>query len=81
MSGQPASRKERVLADYHRRRADMDPMHRAVSDVLDEYLIRHHGITTSHTHPEDFLEWLGEYGYTIARQDATMGDGGQLSSS
>jgi hypothetical protein len=47
------------------RREDMPLLQRAVSDVLDEYLVRFHGLTTSHTNPDSFLEWLGEGGYTV----------------
>jgi hypothetical protein len=48
------------------RRDDMPPLERAVSDTIDEYLIRHHSITTGRTHPDHFLEWLAENGYTVA---------------
>jgi hypothetical protein len=52
------------------RRDDMPPLQRAVSDVLDEYLIRFHGLTTSHTNPDAFLEWLEEGGYTVVPKQA-----------
>lgn len=49
------------------RREDMDSLHRAVSDTLDEYLDRLHGVNSSHTYPEDFLEWLGNNGYKAVK--------------
>lgn len=47
------------------RRADLPPLERAVSDTLDEYLVRMHGIMSSWAHPDYFLEWLGKRGYTV----------------
>jgi hypothetical protein len=40
---------------------------KALSDTLDEYLARHFGITTSHTHPQGFRSWLRDNGYVLAR--------------
>lgn len=47
------------------RRAELDPLTRAVSDSLDELLWRHHGIASSWSNPEDFLKWLEERGYVV----------------
>lgn len=47
------------------RRDDLPPLERAVSDTLDEYLSRHHGIVTSNANPEDFLDWLRENGHAV----------------
>lgn len=51
--------------DNIRKRDDLCPLDRAVSDTLDEYLIRIHGITTSWAHPCDFILWLQDRGYQI----------------
>jgi len=48
-----------------RKREYLSPLDRAVSDALDEYLMRIHGITTSWAHPLDFLTWLQDRGYDI----------------
>lgn len=48
-------------------RDDMPPDLRAVSDTLDEYLMRMHGLVVSHTHAEDFIEWLAGNGYVVTR--------------
>lgn len=50
-----------------RKRDMLAPLDRAVSDTLDEYLGRIHGIITSWAHPLDFLDWLQERGYTIVK--------------
>jgi len=42
------------------------PQLRAVSDTLDEWLMRAHGILSSWQHPERFLEWLEKRGWTVA---------------
>lgn len=47
------------------RRDDLDPMTRAVSDTLDELLWRAHGLATSWSNPEWFIDWLGERGYEV----------------
>jgi len=41
-----------------RTRGEMTPLHRRVSDVLDDYLMRIHGISTSHTHPDLLIDLL-----------------------
>lgn len=46
-------------------RDGLPPLERAVSDTLDEYLVRMHGITTSHTHPREFLTWLRDNGHEV----------------
>ena len=48
-----------------RKRNMLAPLDRAISDALDEYLIRIHGITTSWTHPLDFLTWLQDRGHDV----------------
>ena len=51
-----------------RRRDDLEPRDRAVSDTLDEYLARLQGIIASGwVHPFEFIEWLEKRGYTIER--------------
>jgi len=50
------------------RRDALDPKTRAVSDALDEYLVRIHGIFTSWAHPQEFMAWLDKRGYTIVRK-------------
>lgn len=52
-----------------RKREYLAPLDRAVSDTLDEYLSRIHGITTSWAHPLDFLDWLQERGYNVVRME------------
>ncbi len=46
-------------------RDGLPPLERAVSDTLDEWLVRMHGITTSHTHPRDFLAWLRDNDHEV----------------
>lgn len=48
-----------------RKREDLDELNRVVSDTLDEYLGRIHGIFTSWAHPVEFLEWLRERGHAV----------------
>lgn len=58
---------ERELRNYRRNLLDAKTL--AVSDALDEYLVRIHGILSSWAHPEDFIVWLEERGYTIVKKD------------
>lgn len=51
------------------KRADLPPLERAVSDTLDKYLFRLHGIITSWTYPEEFMLWLNEAGYEIRAKE------------
>ncbi|MFI6819246.1 hypothetical protein ACIBG7_43145 [Nonomuraea sp. NPDC050328] len=48
-----------------RRREDLPSELKALSDVLDEYLIRMYGITSGWTHPVEFREFLAEEGLVI----------------
>ncbi len=48
-----------------RKREDLPKMERAISDTLDEHLMRIHGITTSWSHPSEFMRWLDKRGYRI----------------
>lgn len=52
-----------------RKRDDLAPMERAISDTLDEWLIREHGIFSTWANPEDFIYWLKERGYEIVPKD------------
>ena len=52
-----------------RKRADLPPMERAVSDTLDEWLVCEHGVFTSWAAPEDFLFWLEKRGYVIVPKE------------
>lgn len=49
-------------AERCRRRQDLSPLFRAVSDTLDEYLSRTHSIQASWAHPGEFVRWLTEHG-------------------
>lgn len=51
------------------RRDDLPPLERAVSDTLDEWLVRMHGVTSSHSFPQEFLTWLREGGYEVIAAD------------
>ena len=51
------------------RRDELPPMERAVSDTLDEWLSRLHGVLTSWNGPIEFLEWLGNRGYVVRSKD------------
>jgi len=51
------------------KRDDLPPLEQAVSDVLDEYLWRLHGIVSSWSHPREFIQWLNERGYIIHAKD------------
>jgi len=46
-------------------RADLPPLERAVSDTLDEWLVRIHGIFSGWASPYEFIEWLEKRGYII----------------
>ena len=48
-----------------RKRDDLPELERAVSDTLDEYLMRIHGIASSWAHPSDFMRWLNQRGYKV----------------
>lgn len=48
-----------------KRRADLEGAEKAVATVLDDWLFRFHGITSSHAHAEDFIDLLREEGYEI----------------
>jgi len=48
-----------------RRRVDLPPKERAVSDALDEWLIREHGILESWANPDDFIVFLEKREYII----------------
>ena len=50
-----------------RQRNALPEKERAISDALDEYLVRLHGILSSWAHPYEFLEWLEKRGYTIVK--------------
>lgn len=39
---------------------------RAVSEALDELLVRMHGILSGGTYPAEFIAWLAERGYRVA---------------
>ncbi len=51
-----------------RNRDDLPDLERAVSDTLDEYLMRIHGIASSWAYPSDFMLWLNHKGYKIIRR-------------
>src|SRR3990172_8371606 len=46
-------------------RKDLNPLERAVSDTLDEWLSRIHGITSSLSYPQEFIAWLNKRGCVI----------------
>lgn len=54
------------------RRDDLPPVERAVSDVLDDLLHRHHGIQTSWSNPEDFIALLRDEGYEVVPVSAPV---------
>jgi len=45
----------------------LSPRLRAISDTLDEWLIRLYRIRSSWTHPDVFFTWLEERGWTVMR--------------
>lgn len=55
-----------------RKRSELPPLEKAVSDTLDEYLHRLFGITSGWVHPYEFLLWLGERGYIIHAKEETI---------
>lgn len=57
-----------------RRRVDLPPRERAVSDTLDEYLSRLHGVFSSWAHPEEFIEFLEERGYTVVEMEKKVNE-------
>ena len=54
---------------YVRRRDELPPRERAVSDTLDEYLVRLHGVFSSWAYPVEFLEFLEKKGYTVIEKE------------
>jgi hypothetical protein len=52
-----------------RRRKDLPPLERAVSDTLDEWLVRLHGIFSSWAGPDEFIYWLEKRGYVIVSKE------------
>ncbi len=56
-----------------RRRDVLEPLDRAVSDTLDEWLVRMHGVFTSWNSPIEFIDWLGERGYVIVLKEPDNG--------
>jgi len=46
-------------------RDELPPQLRAISDTLDEWLMREHGTISSWQQPDCFLEWLEERGWTV----------------
>ena len=59
----------------HRRRADLAPTERAVSDALDEYLVRIHGLFTSWADPDSFIQFLYDRGYEVTKMKREDGEG------
>ena len=49
-------------------RSELPPLERAVSDTLDKWLFRLHGIISSWAAPYLFIEWLAEQGYEIVEK-------------
>lgn len=43
----------------------------ATADVLDDWLYREHGITSSHHHVGTFLELLADHGYRVTPIDVS----------
>jgi hypothetical protein len=62
--------KMRLDVNEIRRRDELPPLERAVSDTLDEYLHRLHGTVTSWADPCLFMEWLEGRGYKIIKATA-----------
>jgi hypothetical protein len=50
------------------RRSELPPLERAVSDALDEWLFRIHGIASGWAHPYEFIAWLKERGYVVVEE-------------
>lgn len=51
------------------KRDELQPLERAVSDTLDEYLGRLHGIMAcSWVFPDEFIEFLGDRGFCITEK-------------
>ena len=46
-------------------RAQLSPRLKAISDTLDEWLVRMHGIFSGWAFPEEFETWLKEHGYIV----------------
>jgi hypothetical protein len=51
-------------------REELPPQLRAISDTLDEWLSRKHGIVSSWQGPDWFLAWLEERGWTVVEKMA-----------
>ena len=53
------------MAETPETRDALPPQLRAISDALDEWLSRKHGIISSWQSPQWFLKWLEEKGWTV----------------
>lgn len=47
-------------------RADLTGGQKAVAETLDEVNFRMHGLTSSGSYHQEFIDWLGERGYCVA---------------
>lgn len=56
-------------AIHIRQRDKLPPLERAVSDTLDEYMHRLHGVHSSWASPVEFIEWLKKRGYEIVKDE------------
>jgi hypothetical protein len=54
------------LPEY--KRDNLPPLERAVSDALDEWLWRIHGVMSGWAHPHEFIDWLKERGYAVIQE-------------
>ncbi len=50
------------------KRDELQTLERAVSDTIDEYLSRLHGIMSSWAFPDEFIEFLGDRGFCITEE-------------
>lgn len=56
----------------HDRRSGLGPVEGAVSEALDELNHRMHGMTSSWSYPEEFLDFLRDRGYAVVSVDKAV---------
>lgn len=53
---------------------ELSLLERAVSDALDEWVCRIHGIYSGWSYPKEFIEWIEKRGYQIVPLDSENGE-------
>src|SRR3990172_4785731 len=67
-----------LMRTINMKRDELPQLERAVSDALDEYLSRLHGIFSGWAYPIEFLQFLKERGYSICSYSQNDGEHCQI---